>query len=139
MLERYLILREKYDPNEFSDENMDFLLNKIKSLSSKRMFSDYEDFINPETNFESPILMYKNKFERYIVVTNFTLTSDSYSGDGAEITFDAMLKNKVTKQVETSSYKAVMNYIISDLSLVSQKKAPFCFAVTDYKTYKLSK
>ncbi len=135
LVDRYIRLRENYDPQSYSEENKELLMQKIKALSSIELYYEYENFLNPESNNNSPILLYKNKFTRDINITKTSWFSDTMDGTGAEIEYDAIVTNKLTGETSASSKKLKIKYLLSDLSQNLDKSAKFYFAVTDYITY----
>lgn len=140
MLERYVKLREYYNPADFTEGNSEAYQNRIYALSSRQMIENYQDLINPEVNSNSPILKYKNRFIREVTIKSINLKEEQGSADQAEIIYEVALFNKATKQFEPKEeYKAEIKYIINNIDRVYNKQEKLYFAVTDYNTYKLSK
>lgn len=140
MIDRYVKLRERYDPMDYTEDSATAYQNRIYALSSRQMIDQYQAFINPETNPDSPILKYKNRIIRNVTIKSINLLPENGVTDSAEVIFDVMYYNKTTKEFSPKEeYQAMVKYIINNIDRVYSKEEKLYFAVTDYNTYKLSK
>lgn len=77
MIERYITLRETYEPRLLEDQNWSNLLNNINGLSSYQVFDTYLQYILPSHNPQSPILQYRFNTNVSAYITNIEMTQFS--------------------------------------------------------------
>ncbi len=132
---KYIIVRESYDYNDFLDENIYIVLNKVKSLSTHKIFREFEELIDPNINVNSPILLYKSSVKRVVDISDVKLKSVAGVLEGALVSFTAieLHKDKVIKD----NYIAEIEFITPDLYAVFKENADFSFFVTSYKAKKI--
>lgn len=138
LLIKYVEFRENYKFSDYVGQNKDIQIRKVQSLSSRKVMKQYVDQIDPESNPNSPMVIYKNNAIRKVKVSKIELVGSNQ----AEIYYTAALYDSreggVTDNVEnTSQWKAVIIFRLSDISNVLEKKQDLSFVVTDYKTIKL--
>lgn len=133
---KYVTFREGYNPNDFIELlNKEVLLKKIKALSSKKIFNDYQNFMNPDINPDSPIIFYKGHTQRIISIKNVEFKGHPFNPDYAIVTYEAYEKTKASNT--KTQWKAEVDFMMSDIGQVFDKKVPLKFIVTRYRTYKL--
>lgn len=132
LLKKYVEFRENYNYKDQLGEQKDILTKKIQALSSRKVFRYYMDYVDPESNPLSPLVLYKNKTTREINVHDVVFGSNNE----AEVYYTATIKNQKGDTIVTE-WKATMSYRLSDISKVMEKKNNLSFLVTDYKTIKL--
>lgn len=132
---KYVELRESYNYLDFLDENKEAYLVKLQALSSRRSFKEYMEFMNPDDNPESPIVLYKNQIRRSIDIKSVSFNKVEGYLDSATIIFQATEKSK--DSVHESTYRAEVRFSISNIEKVASKKERLMFFVTSYQIYKL--
>lgn len=136
LAQKYVEYREGYRPQNFSDDlNRQVLTDKLKSISSRRTFKEYQDFMNPDVNLQSPLIVYKNKTQRIITVTKIEMKGEVSRPDYATIYFTAVEKNAESET--KTNWVSEVDFMMTDISKVSTKDIPFDFKVTKYSTKKL--
>lgn len=136
LAQKYVEYREGYKPQDFSDDfNRKTLTDKIRAISSRKIFNDYEQFINPDTNPNSPLIVYKNQTQRVITVTKIEMKGEVSRPDYAVINYTAIERNAAGET--KSNWVAEIDFMMTDIAKVSSKQIPFDFKVTKYSTKKL--
>lgn len=136
LAQKYVEYREGYRSQDFSDEfNRQTLTDKIKAISSRKMFKQYEDFINPDVNPNSPLIIYKNQTQRIITITKTEMKGEVNRPDFAVIYYTATERNSSGES--QSNWVAEVDFMMTDIAKVSSKQIPFDFKVTQYTTKKL--
>lgn len=134
---KYVTLREAYAPFDYSEENKPTLLSKVGALSTKKTFKEFEDYIDPDENPESPIALYKNQVRRTITINNVELISNNNVLEKAVVEFTATERSQ--SDAKNTKHKAEIDMLSSDITKVFEKKEELYFLVTKYKSYELSK
>lgn len=136
LAQKYLEYREGYRPQDFSDEfNRKTLTDKIRAISSRKVFKEYENFINPDSNPTSPIIIYRNQTQRLISVARIEMKGESNRPDYAVIYYTATERSPTGES--RSDWVAEIDFMMTDISRVSSKEIPFDFKVTKYSTRRL--
>jgi type IV secretory pathway component VirB8 len=136
-IEKYVVLREEYNYLDFSSENKDITMDKIRALSSQQVYRGYYDYINPDENADSPIIKYKNQTARLIKIDNITIDAPNGYPESATINFTATERNKL--ESSAIEYEAKISFLMSNMTKVFEKAEPLYFIVNKYRTYELSK
>lgn len=132
----YVKLREGYWSFDYLDENKDFLEKRIAALSSRRMYREYLNFIDPRLNPDSPLIKYKNQVQRNIAIKLVELSGAPGFPERAVITYTATERSAAGEV--TTTHMAEMNFTLLDLE--KEKKFgsnQIGFTVTSYQTYQL--
>lgn len=132
----YVSKRESYNYEDFLPENLDITLNSVSTLSSRRIFHDYNDYIDSDLNPDSPINKFKNTMRRSIVIDRVEFNGNYPLPERAKVYYRALDRYNDGRQ-ETSNYVADMDFNMSDSLRVIDKDVPLTFLVTRYRTYKL--
>ncbi len=136
MVGQYVKLRESYSYSDFQGENMTNALARIKTLSSLKIYRDYADYVDPETNPDSPLIRYKDKTRRTITVKTVELFGLYDLPERAKVVFESKEKSKTAEEVTT--WEAEINFKMLDLEKKDKDgKSNLSFTVISYTTYKL--
>lgn len=134
---RYVKGREEYKYNDFIGERGEFTRKMIQSMSSRRVFREYSDYVNPEINADSPQVLYKSFIQRLIKVQNVQLLGSRVVPDKAIVKYEVNEKSDTTES--KSNWVAEISFSMIDLEKKDEKGKPtLSFTVTAYKTYKLN-
>lgn len=131
---KYVLLREEYKFAEQTGEAKVILEQKIRNLSSFKMFRNYLNYMDPDFNADSPLILYKNHTQRLIEIVRVNLTGNPFKPDSAEVDFKATEKG-IFGESETT-WKATMDFNMSDIEKIFKKQSRLSFVVTRYNTYK---
>ncbi len=134
---KYIELREGYNFINFLGENKELIFNKIKALSSQQVYRGYEEYISPDENTESPIIVYKNQVTRLIKVNDINIITFNGYPESAIVKFTVTEKSRVGSK--DANYEAKLSFLMSDTIKVLRKFEPLYFIVNKYRTYELSK
>lgn len=132
---KYVDLRESYNYIDFLDENKESYLVKLQALSSRKSFREYMEFMNPDDNPESPIVLYKNQTRRSVAIETVSFNKVQGYLDSATVVFKTTEKSK--DALTESRYRADVHFMISNIENVAAKKERLMFFVTSYQIYKL--
>ncbi len=133
---KYVILREEY---RFSDQNGELKSireQKIRNFSSFKVFRGYLNLIDPDYNYNSPLIIYKNHTQRVIKVENVTLRGNSFRPDSAVVLFKSIEKGRGEEKI--SYHNAYLEFNMSDIEKIFKKESRLSFVVTNYKTERIS-
>ena len=136
LAEQYIFLRENYSYQDFDKQNRDSIFDAVRAVSSKRVFREYMDYIDPEVNTDSPILIYKNRAKRNIAIESTEMKSINGKLVGADIIFISRVKGGGYDTEE--KYKAAVEFYLNDLDAIKHDGDKLEFLITKYETYKLS-
>jgi type IV secretory pathway component VirB8 len=131
---KYVLLREEYKFAEQSGEAKAILEQKIRNLSSFKIFRNYLNYMDPDFNSDSPLISYKNHTQRIIKITKVELTGNPFRPDAAEVAFQAEERGVFGESVST--WKAEVDFNMSDIEKIFKKQSRLSFVVTRYNTYK---
>jgi type IV secretory pathway component VirB8 len=129
---KYVTLRESYDANDFADDNLQMVLNKVKALSTHKTFRIFEEYIDPRINLKSPILLYKNQIKKTVEVKSVRLKTVGDTAEGAIIEFTTTEHSKELNRQQ--QHTAHLEFILSDLQKVFRGQEQFFFLVAHYET-----
>lgn len=132
----YVKLREGYWSIDFAEDNKDFHDKRISALSSRRMYREYLNFIDPRLNPDSPLIKYKNQVQRNITIKSIKLSGAPGFPERAVITYEATERSSAGET--SSTFMAEMNFTLLDLEkekMIGSNQIGF--TVTSYQTYKL--
>jgi type IV secretion system protein VirB8 len=133
---QYVVFREGYTYNDFQGENRIILNNKIRSLSSRKIYREFLDYVDPSLNPDSPQIKYKNKITRTINVLNVELFGKYELPEGAKVTYETVERERT----ESTSTKWVANIKFTMLDLEKKDEdgnSTLSYTVTNYKSNKL--
>jgi len=130
LLSQYVITRESYDYNMLNKESWERMLRRIRAMSSRKIFSNFVDYIDTSKNPESPVLRYKYNVKRIINIEKVVFPSNSYNPDTAKVYFTASEKGKDVDN--THRYIANIEFSMTDVDNVIDNDAPLQFTVTKY-------
>lgn len=138
LVKKYVEFRESYEYSNYSGEEKDVQVQKVKSFSSRKVFRQYLDYIDPESNPSSPLVLYKLHTIKKITITDVKFLS----ANEAEVYYTATIINKRdynSKQDNDNAtkWKSNVSFRLSDIANVLTKKQKLNFIVTDYITNKL--
>ena len=119
---------------EQSGEAKAILEQKIRNLSSFKIFRNYLNYMDPDFNSDSPLISYKNHTQRIIKITKVELTGNPFRPDAAEVAFQAEERGVFGESVST--WKAEVDFNMSDIEKIFKKQSRLSFVVTRYNTYK---
>jgi type IV secretion system protein VirB8 len=125
----YILYREKYEYLNFIGENKEILLNKIKAFSSRRVYREYLDYIDPEQNPDSPVVLYKNRTTRNIEIMEILFLKHNH----AKINFKAIEDGPL--EIKESNWTSEITFQLDDIEEAFKRKDKVNFIVTTYKTY----
>lgn len=128
----YINAREGYNPLKIDTENWNKHLSRIQSLSSRRVFSQYQAWIDPAINPDSPIIIYKDNTERTIHITRVVFSTDITPPDSATAFFTATETNK--DSTVTSNWAADVKFSMADTDMVLDNPSSMQFVITYYNT-----
>lgn len=137
LLKKYVEFRENYNYSDYTGEGRDIQIKRIQSLSSRKVLKQYLDYIDPEANPQSPLVLYKLHSTRQVTVTDVKFINH----DEAEVYYNVDLKNNgdftLTTENSTTQWKALISFKLSDIAKVVNKKQKLAFVVINYQTIKL--
>ncbi|MCE2993817.1 MAG: VirB8/TrbF family protein [Alphaproteobacteria bacterium] len=136
LAEQYVFLRENYSYQDFDKENRSVVFEAVRAMSSKKVFREYMDYIDPEINTDSPILVYKNRAKRTVSIESTEMKSVNGQLVGVDIIFVSAVKGAGYDNQER--YKASLEFYLNELEAVKRKEEKLEFLITKYQTYKLS-
>lgn len=138
MLAEYVVLRESYSRDLLDLANWEALLSKVRSLSSRRVFSDFIHFMNTQENPDSPILKYRFSKKRTITIRNvdFGQLAEHSVPDSATVDFDAVVSSD-NGMVQSDRMKVMVEFDINDIHIRKKDMKhysgdPLYFMVTKY-------
>lgn len=137
-ISKYLVLRESYSPIDFLDENRAIMYQKVKALSTHRVYREYQEYIDPDVNPKSPILEYKKQSQRIIKITDVKIRTIQRQAISAHVEYNAIVRCDGVEDVVVP-FAADIGFIMSDVDHVLYQRQELYFLVTHYDTYKLSK
>lgn len=132
----YVESREQYDFKIINDkENWKEMLRKVRELSSRKVFSDYVDYIDTSTNPDSPIIRYKDFTKRKIEIQKVEFPKISNNPASAKIYYKAI---EITSNDEKVSFwVADLNFSMSEIDKIIDDKSGVEFTITKYTTSQL--
>ena len=140
MIERYVNLRETYNPQLLEDQNWLKLLNNINGLSSHQTFETYLNYMLPHQNPKSPILQYRFNTIVSTKIENIQMTQFSLSKPiAAKVSFNSTKCNSEYAVCTTENWIVKLQF---DMSNITEKlydniesKPVFFFKVSSYQKY----
>lgn len=130
----YVINREEYRYNGLNQDIIQEKLSSIRSTSSRRVYTNYLNYMDPQKNPDSPILKYKLQIERTISIESIKFPEGVNRPNTAYVIFKAIEKNS-TKE-SASYWLAEINFSLNSITNVLDYKSNLNFIVTAYKTMK---
>lgn len=130
----YVINREEYRYNGLNQDIIPEKLLSIRSTSSRRVYTNYLNYMDPQKNPDSPILKYKLQTERTISIESIKFPEGVNRPNTAHVIFKAIEKNS-TKE-SASYWLAEINFSLNSITNVLDYKSNLNFIVTAYKTMK---
>lgn len=131
----YVQIREEYRYENQFGENKDILYNKLESLSSHKVFRDYTNYMDPDFNPDSPLVLYKTNKVRTIRIQEVKFIGNQLNPDSAKITYEATERNNYGEQ--KSNWRAELDFNMDNTKSLDDKQSHLSFLVTRYRTYKL--
>jgi len=133
----YIKFRESYNFKNLENETSKTVLrNKIKSLSSRKVYNEYLDYIDPVKNPNSPIIIYKDTKEIEVQIDSVELMGQWDFPETAKITF-SKIENDGDNKVVTK-WNADISFTMLDLDKKNENgSSNLSFTITYYKTYML--
>ena len=131
IVSKYVTFRESYDKDILDDNNFLNHVNRVKKLSSRRVYDEYEKYINMRTNSNSPVLKFKDELQREVSIQGIVIKKLGHSYE-ASIKYKALVSNGRDKGVVTN-HKVKLEFVMSDLDNVIKDKVNLQFLVTKYK------
>jgi type IV secretion system protein VirB8 len=129
---QYVELRENYKFSNQVGEEKDKLLMKISSLSTKKVYRDYLNYMDPNLNPDSPLVVYKNVTQRIVSVKEITSPNNkNVIPDNIEVKFEASEIDKEGNIIKTN-WIAEVEFSMSDIDKVFDKTETLNFIVTKY-------
>jgi type IV secretory pathway component VirB8 len=105
-------------------------LNKVQALSTHKVFREFEEYVDPNKNIKSPILLYKSYVKRSIKIHSVKINIVGDVAEGAVVEFAAFESHK--GEVKTTNHRAYIDFMISDLQKVLKMQETFFFMVAHY-------
>ncbi len=136
MLTYYVKTRESYNPLKINPSNWFEYISKIRSISSRKAFNEFQSHIDPSVNPDSPIVLYKDSAERSIEVKNILFHGNQLEPDSATVIFDAIEKNR--HDTLKTSWKAEIQFNMPDMNNVFEDHRIMEFIVTKYEAEQIS-
>ena len=135
MIKEYVLLRENYSRDILQVTNWNELLEKIRHLSSRKVYTEYMHHMNIYENPESPILKYRffEKCSAQVVKVKFVIENDEEVPSSAIVFFNLVTSVK-EKVVNSEKKKAIIYFNINDVLVKNAEMSdPLYFIVTYYK------
>jgi type IV secretion system protein VirB8 len=137
MASKYVLFRESYNYNDTQGENKEISEKRIQALSSRRMYKEFIDYMNPDENPDSPLIKYKSQVKRIIEVKSVELFGQYDLPERASVTFDAIEKSRSGID-STTTWQADIDFTMLDLEKKDENgQSKLSFTVTNYATNKL--
>jgi type IV secretory pathway component VirB8 len=132
-LKYYVGLHESYDLEW--EQN----IYRLKALSSLRIYNNYLQMMDPNSNPESPVLRYKGHTTRNIEIVDVILPEQAIHDKGTVI-FKAIEKNNGQQQEVNnfSIWQADVEFAMTDFNKVIKDKLAPRFIVTRYNVTRLT-
>ncbi len=132
----YVKVREGYDFGVIDDkDNWKRLLREVRELSSRKVFSDYVDYVDTYRNPDSPVIRYKSNTKRIIEIEKVEFPRISNSPESAKVYYKAI--EKTDKDEKTSFWVANLTFSMTDIDNVLDNKVKLQFTITKYDTYEI--
>jgi len=127
----YLKTREEFDSNSLNPEKLNERLNYINNVSSLIVFQKYFKFINIDNNPESPLLKYRYKNSRIIVISDVEFLKNVNVPSYAKVSYKV---RSLIDDKETSEEKvAEINFFMSEINKrFIDSKESINFLITNY-------
>lgn len=136
MLSYYVKTRESYNPLKISPSNWLEYISKIRNISSRKAFNEFQSYIDPSLNPDSPIVLYKDTSERSIEIKSVMFHGNKLEPDSATVFFNATEKSR--NDSVTTSWKAEMHFNMPDMINVFADHRIMEFIVTQYEVSQIS-
>jgi type IV secretory pathway component VirB8 len=132
MLTRYVLTRESFTRDLLQEENWENMLERVRSLSSRRVLDAFVRYMSVHENPDSPILRYRFSGEKKIRVHRVDFGKYSYKPTNAEVYFEEL--TEVDNMQSITKKKAVINFDISNIKQRYQGggRYPLRFMVISY-------
>jgi len=131
MLSYYVKSRESYNPLKISPSNWLEYISKIRNISSRKAFNEFQNYIDPSLNPDSPIVIYKDSVERSVEIKDVMFHGNHSQPDSATIIFDATEKTRTNSS--TTSWRAEVEFNMPDMNTVFEDHRVMEFIVSRYK------
>ncbi|MDZ5762208.1 Type IV secretion system protein VirB8 [Candidatus Cyrtobacter comes] len=131
LIQKYVINREEYKYGFLSASERGDKIMTIRRNSSRRVFDQYINYLNPTTNIDSPILKYGYNVERVIENINVSFAYGVKRPDYAVVQFNIREISSTSEQVET--WKAIVKFSMSDIMNIIDNNTALNFVVTGYE------
>ena len=128
----YLKMREEFDASTLIPEKLNEKLNYINNVSSLKAFQKYFKFIDIDNNPESPLLKYRYKNSRIIVVDDVIFPKDVIVPSYAKVNYRVYSLIDEQKSVEKKT--AEITFFMSEINKkFIDLRQDLSFLITDYK------
>lgn len=128
----YLKMREEFDENSLIPEKLDEKLNYINNVSSLKVFQKYFKFINIDDNADSPLLKYRYKNSRIIVIDKVMFLKDVTVPSYAKVYYK--IHSLIDKKENVENKTAEITFFMSEINKkFIDSKQDLNFLITDYK------
>lgn len=134
LLRKYVINREEYNVRDLEKKRLESKTNLINAFSSRRIFNEYNNFINVNTNPNSPYIRYKRIINREITIKDVKFNNDN---GGATVYFSSV-ERKQKKILRKENWQADITYTMTKIKPQFEGRK-FHFLVREYKLKKLNK
>lgn len=137
MVATYVESTESYSPDLQQSQNFAAQFRKIKTMSSKDIFSSYRAYMSP-LNPNSPLKRYQDHTRREIEINSIEYSNNYLFSTHATVRFTAReysVKDPAA-QPAVSRWTADLHFHLSDIESIARSGAPIKFQVTSYTTRK---
>jgi|GEM_PF-3769896 len=130
MVNYYITKREGYNPLKIDPENWAKHLSQIQSLSSRRVFSQYQAWVDPTINPDSPLITYKDNTERTIDIKDIIFDRNEAIPSSAVVMFTSTEKTR--DSAISSNWSAEIKFSMADAGMAIEDPSDMQFVVTAY-------
>lgn len=136
LIDYYINMREGYNPLKIDVDSWNKRVSKVQSLSSRRVFNQYQEWVQPSLNPDSPIIRYKNTTERVVSIDEVQFLPGEGAPSGAKVFLSVVEKSK--DYVLDSKWVVDMRFSMADIESVVDDPSNMQFVVTYYQAQLLS-
>jgi type IV secretory pathway component VirB8 len=129
LLTNYVTARETYDKSLFEESNWSALQKNMRAFSSLKVYAQYRDYIDIQSNANSPLLAFSRGNRRTIEVKDINFINDTQ--ELARVNFSATI-NTESGRSQTQNYIADIGYIMTSAESVATEGMKFKFLIISY-------
>jgi type IV secretory pathway component VirB8 len=135
LLRQYVMERESFKPGFLRQGAWEHKVSIIRGLSSRQVFNQYANYVDIRKNPDSPVIEFKKRAVREVEIDRIDFMDETNIPNKAVVYFSTY--DRYRDNVIKTQNKIYVEFVLSNLSKVSNGQTPLQFKVTRYYVTKI--